>query len=194
MAPAREWERRQAEYSPPPIAPRPPRTVAEIAAVWVPIGVAALSVLGSLAVVAHTASQTLATHDLRIANLETGAKEHSASDEKKMGELEIMVAESNALISGTGAVVIRDREHYGEDADGAVLTREEGFGAFADGVGDDAHLRCAGVAGDDLGTEAVVERVGHRDRVAEAVHDRVVRRVAVLMRRAPERELMGYRL
>ena len=87
VAPAREWERRQAEYSPPPLAPRPPRTVAEIAAVWVPIGVAALSVLGSLAVVAHTASQTLATHDLRIANLETGAKEHSASDEKKMDEL-----------------------------------------------------------------------------------------------------------
>ena len=87
VAPAREWERRQAEYSPPPVLPPPRRTADEIAAVWVPIGVSALTVLGSMAVGFNTVSQMLATHDLRLANLETGAKEHSASDEKKMGEL-----------------------------------------------------------------------------------------------------------
>ena len=42
-----------------------------------------------------------------------------------------------------------DREDDGDDADGAVLAGEKGFGAFADGVGDGLHVGGAGVAGED---------------------------------------------
>ena len=43
-------------------------------------------------------------------------------------------------------------QHDGQDADGLVLAREEGFRAFADGVGDGLHLGGAGIAGKhDLG-------------------------------------------
>ena len=104
MAPAREWERRQAEYSPPPVLPPPRRTAAEIAAVWVPIGVAALSVLGSLAVISNTWSERLATHDLRISTLEVNAKDHATSDKQEA----IKLTDTLSVIREDVAVIKND--------------------------------------------------------------------------------------
>jgi hypothetical protein len=42
-----------------------------------------------------------------------------------------------------------DRQHDGDDADGAVLASEEGLGTLADGVGDGLHVLRAQVPGDD---------------------------------------------
>ena len=39
----------------------------------------------------------------------------------------------------------QDRQHHGDDGDGAVLAGHERLGALADGVGDGLHLGCAGI-------------------------------------------------
>ncbi len=44
-------------------------------------------------------------------------------------------------------------DDQGEDRDGLVLAAQESLGAFANGVGDDAHVGGTGIAGEDRAGE-----------------------------------------